>query len=465
MIRSGLLFRSGDRVSVPRIEETERVLRAARYLYDVQIRPVAYRDGVVDIEVRTHDTWTLDIGATASRTGGSNAGSLSLTERNLLGTGTSLSIGRSTSVDRTGTQVAVSHDRAFGTWTSVGYAHTKNSDGDRQEARLVRPFYSLDARWAAGITLRRDDRIDPVYNAGNIIGEYRHLEERAEVFAGWSTGRVDGWVHRWSAGVTLQQDEFALAPGLVPPRVLPQDETLTGPFLRFETIEDRYLKSENLNLIGRAEYLQLGTSARVQVGRSLESLGSTRESWLYSATVSHGFEWGQRHTLLTLAGVSGQYSEGQVRRQTASTQLRYFHPQSSHWLLYASLSADVLTNPATQDTLLLGGDNGLRGYPLRYQAGQQRVLLTVEQRLFTDQYWLRLFRVGAAAFFDTGRAWGGDNVNTVNPGWLSNVGVGLRIFNVRTALNSALHLDIAFPLNPDPSMKKVQFLVSTKASF
>lgn len=115
--------------------------------------------------------------------------------------------------------------------------------------------------------------------------------------------------------------------------------------------------------------------------------------------------------------------------------------------------------------MLLGGDNGLRGYPLRYQNGQRRALFTVEERFFTDAYVWRLFRVGGAAFFDVGRAWGGNATNTVNPGWLSNVGAGLRIVSVRAAFSNVLHVDVAFPLNATPDIKKVQFLVKTKASF
>src|SRR3954465_12700040 len=44
VIENALLFKRGDRVSVAVIEETERLLRAERYLYDVQIRPLAYQD-------------------------------------------------------------------------------------------------------------------------------------------------------------------------------------------------------------------------------------------------------------------------------------------------------------------------------------------------------------------------------------------------------------------------------------
>ncbi len=61
-----------------------------------------------------------------------------------------------------------------------------------------------------------------------------------------------------------------------------------------------------------------------------------------------------------------------------------------------------------ENQVLLGGDNGLRGYPLRYQAGERRAILNVEQRFFTDWYPWRLFRVGYAVFVDVGRVSGRD---------------------------------------------------------
>ena len=62
--------------------------------------------------------------------------------------------------------------------------------------------------------------------------------------------------------------------------------------------------------------------------------------------------------------------------------------------------------PGSRESVLLGGDNGLRGYPLRYQAGESRSLLSLGERFFTDFYPWRLFRVGYAAFLDVGRVSG-----------------------------------------------------------
>jgi|CXWL01.1.fsa_nt_gi hypothetical protein len=465
VIQRALLFKTGEPVSTRLIEETERLLRGNRYLYDVQFRPVAYHDGVVDIEVMTRDTWSLDLGASAGRSGGTNSGGVHLKEYNLLGTGTAVSVSHSKNVDRSSNEFQVSNDRAFGTWTSLSYSHATNSDGRRDAAAAVRPFYALDTRWATGITASKDDRIDALYNAGNVVGQYRHRQSKGEVFGGRSPGLIDGWVQRYSVGVTYQNDAYAPAPGHTAPTQLPSDEKLVAPFVRYGLIEDRFEKELNRNLIGRPEFFALGLASTVQLGWAATGLGSSRNALLYSASVSRGFVPMPDHTLITSAAISGQYSTGHVRRQRLGAQAQYYLPQGKRWLIYASAGGDALTRPDPADALLLGGDNGLRGYPLRYQSGTRRALLTLEERFYTDLYVWRLFRIGGAAFLDAGRAWGGDNVNTANPGWLRNAGFGLRIVSARAAFSNVLHLDLAFPLNATSDVKKVQFLVKTKASF
>src|SRR5258706_14447237 len=128
VVRRQLLFKPGERVSVRLIEETERLMRSNRIFYDVSIVPVGYRDGVVDIEVRTHDTWTLEPGASASRAGGTNKTGFTLRDTNFLGTGVLLGVNRFTDADRSGTQYQVSLPHAFDGWTAVDYSHAALSD-------------------------------------------------------------------------------------------------------------------------------------------------------------------------------------------------------------------------------------------------------------------------------------------------------------------------------------------------
>lgn len=465
VIRRSLLFRPGQALSVRLIEETERLLRSNRYVYDVEIRPVPVSEGVVDLEVRTRDTWSLDPGLSAGRSGGATTGGFKLREYNIFGTGTSIAIGRSKDVDRTSTEFEFSNTRAFGTWASFGYQHASSSDGGRDAISLVRPFYALDARWTAGIAAVKDDRIDSVYNAGNVVSQYRRSERRSDVFAGWSAGLREGWVQRYTLGLRKLDDGYAEEPGLAPPAALPRSEKLVVPFVRYELLEDRFERETNRNLIGRPEYFALGLAASLELGRASIGLGSTRNPWLYSGSIGRGFEPWPDHRLMVQGLATGEFDDGQSRRQRLGAQAQYYLPQGKRWLFYAAASADRLTRPSLPDALLLGGDNGLRGYPLRYQSGTRRALFTVEERFYTDLYVWQLFRVGGAAFFDVGRAWGGDNPNLVNPGWLRNAGMGLRIVSVRSAFSNVLHIDLAFPIDATDDIKKVQLNVKSKASF
>lgn len=464
VIRRSLLFDTGERVSVQKITETERLLRGYHYLYEVTIRPIAVRDGVADIEVLTRDTWSLDVGLSASREGGRNKGRIAVAEGNLLGTGISLGVSYSSDVDRSGTTLNIADANVLGTRGAVSYSYARNDDGHGQSLSLQRPFYALDARWAAGFSAAESVRSEALYNAGNAVAEYRRWQQRVETFGGWSPGLVDGWTRRYSIGLLQQNDRYALEPDKIAPERLPADLKLVGPFVRFELIQDEYRQDTNLNLIGRVEDFAMGLQASAQLGRALESLESTRDAWMYSAGVGNGFDITSNSFLLTSVHTGGRYAE-RGENQSLGASARYYQRQGRHLVYYAALSADAVHNPDIPGPLNIGGDAGLRGYPLRYQAGERRVLFTTEARAYTDWYPFRLFRVGGAVFYDHGRAWKGENQNTVNGGWLRDVGFGLRLLSARTSKGNVLHADFAFPLDPDPSIDRVQFLVRSKVAF
>ena len=140
------------------------------------------------------------------------------------------------------------------------------------------------------------------------------------------------------------------------------------------------------------------------------------------------------------------------------------------YTLYTSLAVDHGVNLDVDKQLTLGGDNGLRGYPIRYRTGQGRWLFNVEERVFTDWYPFRLFTVGAAAFFDVGGVTGSSLVSAPAPAEpprkvLRDVGFGLRLGNMRSALGNVVHIDIAHPLDGDPSISRIQVIIQAKQTF
>jgi len=466
VIRSALLFASGEPVSARLIEETERALRTRLQFHDVQIRPLAVREGVVvDVEVLTRDTWTLEPRLSLGREGGVNDGAIGLSEYNLLGRGLSVGVVRASTVDRVRTEFGLSGERVLGTEASFALSSASASDGRSRVVTLAQPFDHLDARRAMGVSYADDDRIDAVWRSGEPSERYRYRVRRAEAHAGWSAGLVKGWTRRYTVGVLALDESRAALPGLAAPAVLPADQTLVLPFMRLELLEDRYERRFNHDLVGRPEFFALGLGARLQLGHASPATGSTRSALRHEASLGRGFPLEDGSTLLGSVRLDGEFSEGAVRRQQFGLAVRYYRPQGSRRLFYAGAAWDRLTRPDVTTELLLGGDNGLRGYPLRHQSGTRRALFTVEQRFYTDLYLWELFRIGGAAFADLGRAWGGGAGAVGRVPWRADVGAGLRIVSVRSGFGNVLHIDLALPVDAPAGVRRLQWLVRTKASF
>jgi hemolysin activation/secretion protein len=146
-------------------------------------------------------------------------------------------------------------------------------------------------------------------------------------------------------------------------------------------------------------------------------------------------------------------------------EARHYWRIDRHQVFFASATGAVAEELDPDRQVLLGSEEGLRGYPLRYQAGTASALLTLEHRVYTDWYPFRLFNVGAAAFADSGRTWGPTPSGEPPLGWLSNVGVGLRLGNSRSGLNSMVHIDFTYTLDEVPGEDRFQVTVETKSSF
>ncbi|MGH8297602.1 MAG: hypothetical protein ACRETZ_19195, partial [Steroidobacteraceae bacterium] len=226
--------------------------------------------------------------------------------------------------------------------------------------------------------------------------------------------------------------------------------------------------------IGRTEDFDLGAYVTAQVGWADRAFGSSRSDVNFLLATGDGYALSARDTLLVSSVFTGRLDQGQLENGVLDGAVRFYAEQSGYhrfpfrngdWLFFASLTATAGKRLDLENQILLGGDNGLRGYPLRYQDGTSRALLSLEERYFSDWYPFQLFRVGAAVFFDMGRTWGMPELATASLGMLKDAGFGLRFGNARTSLGNVIHVDLAFPLDGDPSIRRVQFLVETEQQF
>jgi len=467
VIRSQLLFQESEPYSRQRVAETERLLRSRAYLYDAWIEPTCYHpvDQTVDLKVRVRDVWSLNPGISFNRKGGANNAGFGIEDQDFLGRGESVSAEWGRNVDRDTLILEYTDPQILGSWWRGRVAYSDNSDGSLTDLQLGRPFYSLDTRWSAGTRVLAGDRIDSRYQRGKVLDTFAESTDRFEVYGGRSKGLSGGWARRSLFGVRYERSEFAEASDAEPVVALPEDRKLVYPWVGLEWIEDDFVTARNQDQLVRTEDLQFGRSLRTELGLAAPVWGADRTAAIFALQGHAGRRFGPSRSLFVTGNLGGRWESDGLRDAQLQGEARFYQRQGPHALFFASGRGTVVANPDLDHQLLLGGDNGLRGYPLRYQSGSQSVLFTVEDRFYTDWYPFRLFHIGAAVFADAGRTWGRDVAGQAPLGWLADAGVGLRIGNARSGLGNVLHVDLAVPLVRQPGIDAVQILVETRHSF
>lgn len=466
-LRAHLLFEPGERYVRRVLDETERSLRGLRYLYDAQVEPVRYHaaENRVDVRVCTRDVWTLSPGVSLGRGGGENSYGFELDDYNVLGSGQSLTLSRRENVDRATTLFAWSAPNVGGTRWRIDADYETSTDGGRRALALTHPFFALETRRALGMVLEDADFATQRYSAGEPVFEFGTAHRAVELWLGRSRGLDAGWVRRMRFGMRFDESRFSqLADSeLGASGELPSNRRLAYPWVAFEWLEDGYAETHDLDQIGRTEDMNLGLSASLLAGAATQALGSDRDALILEGAA--GWSASPRaEYLLTLRGgfASRLESEG-LRNSEATLAAHSYWRWSTRWMSVAALTTRFTSHLDEDRQVLLGGDNGLRGYPLRFADGTSSALLTLEHRLFTTWEPLRLCRVGGALFFDAGRTSGA--AEGTEAGWLKDVGVGLRLGNSRSSRGNVIHVDFALPLDARDRVDSLQIVVRTKASF
>lgn len=475
VIRRQLLFQPGDHYSERLMRESERLLRTRRYLYDAEIRPIRIRGNRVDVVIRARDVWTLTPGLSFSRSGGSNSFEAELQDQNLFGTGMAVTLKHKSDIDRESTLVDFRDPNLLGRRLDIDVSLADTTDGSNHHFELGRPFFALDTRWSAGGRIDLFDQMERIWQDGAITRRFQHQLTQVEGAWGISRGLVDGWARRLHFGYRYEEHRFGIAgkdldypeedpgpdfPFKTPP---PIGRTLSYPFVELEMIEDAFVETQQVDRIHRTEDLYLGLSLRARLGWSSTAFGGDRDRGIAELAMRHGRRLGERKVWRSEAYLGGRWTSDGTENVLATTETRLDWRNWGSHLFHVRLELAAARRLDPERQLLLGGDTGLRGYPLRLQDGDRRFLLTLEQRFFTNWHPLNLARVGGAVFVDIGRAWSEGRPN--EPGVLGNVGFGLRLASSRSSRGSVLHFDVAFPLGGPDDIRGVQWLVSSKETF
>ncbi len=468
VIRSQLLFTEGSPYNSDELNESERILRRLQFLHDANIRPWRLCPDGVDVEVITRDLWTFTPSVSFNRSGGSNSYAVGFRDSNFLGTGKQIIVLQEDDDERSGTTFFYSDPAIMGSRWQMDLSYTDNDDGYYRSVEIERPFFSVHEQWSAGGAALQQRYEDNIYYRGDEIAEFEHKRERYSLFAGIAdSGTASGRVGRWLFGYVHDDHRFGFSDSNLPPAQLPEDRKYSYPYIGYQSLEDRYINVHNVNYLGRSEDLFVGERYSWRLGWSDDSFGSTRDLAVLQLSYDNTLLANDRHLWMIGTDFNSYLSvdDSEFENLWWSAITDYHYKQTEKWSLFGHLRLDYTRHLTEDQQVVLGGENGLRGYESNYQVGDRSFLINVEQRYYLDWHPFRLVRVGVAGFVDVGRAWYDDRSNGANGGTLADAGIGLRLNSSRAAKGAVVHIDLAFPFVTGDDVDSTQFLVRVRKRF
>jgi hypothetical protein len=464
-IRALLFFKTGTPYSRQILEESARNLRSQRYFYEAEIIPIAYENKTVDVLVKTRDVWTLRLGIGLSLAGGATATHIGIEDSNIMGFGKELTFKRDADVDRVVFLVRYKDPAIGGSRVQAWLEYQDNSDGKVQSFRLGQPFYALDTRSAAEGGALRGSQIGSLWEAGVQIDRFARDSKSAELYGGWSSGLHGLSVRRTRVGYTYDRELFSAVAGEPPSIMVPPDRTLGFPWIELEALREGHVATRDVDKIHRKEDVDLGRSLRARFGWMSPAFGADRTGLYVEGTAHAGLDWTHETFAKLDVTWTGRFTTDGPQNVVGYGSIRYFKRWSKWQGTSISLSGTIARNLDKDTQILIGGDNGLRGYPLRFESGDRSVLMTVEQRFYGEREYAHLLRLGGAVFVDIGGAWYHGTPAPFETRILRDVGVGLRLGSSRSSQAAMLHVDVAFPLDGPDTIKGVQLFISTHDTF
>lgn len=473
-IRDDLLFSEAAPLKLSELAETERLLRSRRYLRDAKVEVIRYcaEDNSVVVQVNTWDNWSLLPKIDFSSEGGETKYSLGIAEDNLLGTGNQIQLDYAKDSERTGYLLSFASPNIFGSHWNTLVSYANNSDGENYQFSLQRPFYRLDSAWAFNVDLLKNKEQVTDYLLAESVNEYDRTRHHFESSAGFKLAERGHSIQRLLMGLTLEEVSFSEQPETVLP--LPAKRNLSALWLEYQFLQDDFHKLYNINQFNRVEDINAGWQVRLRVGYLQPWLGADEDGLQLKFNLDKAWQL-QSQTWLFSELSYDRLDWQNIRQELWHLALQLNHQLSNRNSVVASISAERGRNLFADEALYLGGDSGLRAFPLYYQRGDNRMVATAEYRHYTDWNLWQIFDVGFAAFTDVGRSWGASTrfdgtapiqgKAGVDDKVLFGVGVGIRLLSSHSSRGTMVHLDLTRPITDNPDISNWQWRATAKRRF
>ena len=456
VITRELLFQVGSVYTRDDELESERILRRKPYLSQAEITATRNAETMkIQIHVKVSDTWTL-IPTLDLPTFSKDQSDLlvHLSESNVFGSGNGYQfrfqqVREAQQKTRNLLSVGYSIPRTFGTHLHTVSRYTQKSEGDTWIIGLFYPLYSLKSKWGGNVSL--SESVDQFYwyQDGKPIQSFlgRQYLYSGQVIRSFGSRTEKAQIGLWASANTFHSQRLEDSDEQKGRLLTNRQITLVGISLARQRAT--FIRTRYLNQMGRVEDIAIGHAYGTKIGRSMTWLGSDRPETELRLFATSLYRTPFQLYLTTDTNLLTRMTPGVTPVSHFVASCRLIQKSVLFQTLAIRFEAVMGLNLEGHGQVLLGGANGLRGYPLRRFEGEKSLLLNIESRgLYWETNWVI---IGSIIFVDIGYIWRKGTFRLHQP--RRSLGGGLRLSSPK--LNYRVYrLEFSYPLDlPERSSK------------
>ncbi len=464
-IQRELLFREGEFYDPDLLRESERKLRKNKFLDNVRIETVPVGANKQDIYVHTEDQWTTQLNISAGHSSGYSEWGMSVEESNFLGLGKTVALEYSDDVERSKYEALYFDPQFLNSRWKFETSYQSASDGWGHTLDLLRPFYSLETKWAYGVSWDSGTITRPLYHKGRAVAEIDEDHQNGIAFMARAWGErynkrkfgmlfsLDNLVYPNSARIIYPEATSvkAIQKNLNP---IDKDSYRYGGIFQWD--RQNFIEETYLDNFGRIEDLPIGFTfgsilAYADEVQPVPDFYLLHSFTQYSKQVSKQQYFTMRGDFSIHREANGLFNNvifaGYTHYYLQMDQLKLGKLAFPRQTLAANLSAIFTKDVDAPFQISLGEDEGLRGYTFKSFTGQNKLLFNFEDRIYT-KFDLPVVAVGLVGFLDAGYVWSSEETLKFKDFGVS-VGVGLRIGLKKSQSARVVRVDFAVPLHKE----------------
>ncbi|GLS82040.1 hypothetical protein [Paraferrimonas haliotis] len=443
------------------LAEIERYLRGRSYLKDAKVEEHTTAEGEPSIRIETWDNWSLLPTVNFGRSGGETKFSVGLKDSNFLGYGIRTKLAYKSDYLRTGYELKVDSPLFLGNNSSAQLVLADNDDGSQTRIAFKKPYVSLNNTWAGEVYYDDALKTDIVRLGGEDINQFKSDTNDYGAWYSWSKGRQGNTSKRWSVGVTKIEANFSE----FTTTTQPSDRYSLVPWIGFSWETDGYRKLKDIYLINQVEDVNFGREFGISLGWDVSNQEQSQGGIHWSAYWRKAYQLSQHSMVVSRAYAQGNELSSGDQRAVVGMDNEIFMRLNRYFATYFRIDGVSSTNQYLDQPITLGGDNGVRGFPLQFQHGQHAISGSFETRYYPNYNIYQLFELGAVVFADIGKAFGGTVYENNSEETLKSVGVGLRAYSSFASNANIVHIDFSRPLIDDPRVNGWEWRVEVKQHF